>query len=283
MQQMSEVKILAGYRVLDLSGEKGALCVKLLAEMGADIISIDPAKDTRRFLELVNNADIFIESTPPGRLASLGVAYTEISKINPRLVMVSITPFGQNGPHKDLHASDLTLQAMGGWLSVTGEADRPLKLTGDQAYHTACLFAMNGILLAVHQRHETDKGQHIDISILECVAATLDHVLVRYYYEGIISPRQGSRTWNNTFDILPCADGFILISIHRQWETLVALLAAEGLAEDLVDIKWQDRETRNTGIAHIIDIMQRWTLKHEAAELEELGQLMHFPWAAVKK
>jgi crotonobetainyl-CoA:carnitine CoA-transferase CaiB-like acyl-CoA transferase len=283
MYEKSADNILAGYRVLDLAGAPGALCLKLLKNMGAIVILADPGKDPARFRELVTGADIIVESTTPGLLASLGFSYAEISKMNPRLIMASITPFGQNGPHKDLKASDLTLQAMGGWLSVTGEADRPLKLTGNQAYNTASLFAMNGILLALHQRHETDKGQHIDVSILECVAATLDHVLVRYYYEGVISERQGSRTWNNTFDILPCKDGFILISIHRQWETLAALMAVDGMADDLAEVKWQDRETRNAGIGHIIEVLGRWTLKLKADELEELGQLMHFPWAAVKR
>jgi len=196
--------------------------------------------------------------------------------------MVSITLFGQTGPYKDFKASDLTLQAVGGWLSVTGEPNQPLKLYGSQAYNTASLFAVNSILLALWKRHETGKGQYIDISVFECVAATLDHVMVRYFYNNVVPIRQGSRVWNNAFDILPCKDGYILISIHRQWDTLVELMAAEGMAEDLVQTKWQDREERNRGIEHIIQVMKRWTLKHQAAELEELGQLMHFPWAAVK-
>jgi crotonobetainyl-CoA:carnitine CoA-transferase CaiB-like acyl-CoA transferase len=107
--------------------------------------------------------------------------------------MVSITPFGQTGPYKDLKADDLTLQAMGGWLSVTGTPENPIKLYGNQACNTASLFAANGVLLALYRRHETDKGQYIDVSMMECVAAVLDHVLVRYFYEGIISGRQGSR------------------------------------------------------------------------------------------
>jgi crotonobetainyl-CoA:carnitine CoA-transferase CaiB-like acyl-CoA transferase len=171
---------------------------------------------------------------------------------------------------------------MGGWLSVTGTRDRPLKLYGNQAYNTASLFAVNGVLLALLHRNETGRGQYIDISILECAAASIDHVLVRYFYEDIVSGRQGSRTWNNAFDILPCADSYILVSIHRQWETLVELMASEGMAEDLPDIKYLDREVRNRDISHIIEVMRRWTLKHKAGELEEWGQLMHFPWAAVK-
>ena len=274
--------ILQGYGVIDLAGAVGKLCVKTLAGMGAQVARINPENEPVRFTGLVKKADILIESFTPGYLSSLGLGYQKLSKVNPRLIMASITPFGQTGPYKDFKASDFTLQALGGWLSVTGERQQPLKLYGDQAYHTASLFAANAVLLALWDRHETGRGQYIDISILECVAATLDHTLVRYFFEGIVSGRQGGRHWNNAFDILPCADGYILISIQRQWETLVELMAAEGVAEDLIDARWQDREARNRGIGHIIEVMQRWTLKHRAGELEELGQAMHFPWAAVK-
>ncbi|OGO19350.1 MAG: hypothetical protein A2Z15_04555 [Chloroflexi bacterium RBG_16_50_11] len=195
--------------------------------------------------------------------------------------MASLTHFGQDGPYKDFKSSDMIDQALGGWLSVTGEPQTPLKLYGNQAYHTASLFAVNGILLALAQRHNTGRGQYLDISIMECVAAALDHVLPRYFYEGIVSRRQGSRHWNNAFEILPCRDGYILISLHLHWETLIEWLAAEGMAEDLTDEKWRDREERNRGIVHIIEILKRWTMTHKVGELVEKGQLMHFPWAEV--
>jgi crotonobetainyl-CoA:carnitine CoA-transferase CaiB-like acyl-CoA transferase len=274
--------ILAGYKVLDLTDEKSAFALKILEGMGAVVTRVDPEKDPEYFRTLIKTTDILIESCSPGFLDSLGFSYQELSKINPRLIMVSITPFGQTGPYKDLKASDLTLQAIGGWLSVTGTPDHPLKLPGNQAYKTASLFAVNSILLALHNRHETRHGQYIDVSILECVAAALDHVLVRYFYQDIVSGRQGSRAWNNAFDILPCSDGFILISIHRQWATLVELMSSEGMAEDLTDSRWLDREERNKNIEYILEVMKRWTLKQKAGELEELGQLMHFPWAVVK-
>ncbi len=273
---------LANYRVLDLTDEQGTFGIGLLAGMGAEVIRVDPENKPQHFLKLIKKADIFVETTIPGYLTSLEFGYNELTKINPRLIMVSLTSFGQTGPYKNFKASDLTLQALGGWLSVTGEPDRLLKLYGSQAYNTASLFAVNAVLLAIWQRHETGKGQYIDISMLECVAASLDHVLVRHFYEGVVSGRQGSRAWNNAFDILPCADGYILISIHRQWETLVELMASENMAEDLTDSKYLNRDERDRNINHIIEVMKCWTLKHEAGKLEELGQLMHFPWAAVK-
>ncbi len=273
---------LTGCRVLDCSREIGALCVRTLAAMGAEVTSINPDADPAHFLHHLKHADVLVDACPPGYLDGRAMGYKDIFKSNPRLVAAAITPFGQNGPYKDLPASDLTLQAQGGWLYVTGTPDKPIKMYGAQAYKTASLFAANGILLALWDRHQTGRGRFIDISILECVAATLDHVLVRYFYEDIVSVRQGGRAWNNAFDIFPCADGFILLSIHRQWDSLVELLAADGLAEDLVDVKWRDREERNKNIGHITEVLGRWTKQRKAAQLMEQGQLMHFPWAAVK-
>jgi crotonobetainyl-CoA:carnitine CoA-transferase CaiB-like acyl-CoA transferase len=276
------VGALSSYSVLDMTDEKGTLCAKLLSDMGARIIRFEFKENSRdRFLEHVKKVDVIIETFPPGYLSSLGLGYTDLNKINPGLVMASITPFGQSGPYKDYKSCDLTLQATGGWLSVTGEPGAPLKLFGHQAYFTASLFAANGILLALWHRRATERGQYIDISIFECVAATLDYVLPRYFYEGVVSRRQGSRHWNNAFRIFPCQDGFILLSIFQHWETLVEWLMSEGMAADLADARWRNREVRIKGLDHIVKILEAWTLTHTVAELVEKGQLMHFPWAKV--
>jgi crotonobetainyl-CoA:carnitine CoA-transferase CaiB-like acyl-CoA transferase len=275
---------LTGYTVLDLTDEKGSLCIKLLSGMGTDVIRLNPEKkrEQSRLRDLIKKADVIIETFQPGYLASLGMGYKDLARINPRLIMVSITHFGQSGPYRDLKSSDLINQALGGWLSVTGEAAKPLKLCGEQSYNTASLFAVNAVLLALRQRHDTGRGQYIDISIMECVAASLDHVLPRYFYEGVVAERQGSRHWNNAFDILPCRDGYILISLHQHWDTLVEWLVSEGMAADLTDARWQDRDERNRNIDHILEVLGKWTLSHKVDELVEKGQLMRFPWAEVK-
>jgi crotonobetainyl-CoA:carnitine CoA-transferase CaiB-like acyl-CoA transferase len=277
------VGALSDYLILDSTDEKGMFCARLLADMGAEVVrckNIETEKDA--FRKQVKKADVFLESFPPGYLDSLRIGYNSLSKINPGLIMASITPFGQSGPYKDLKACDLTLQAQGGWLSVTGEPQSPLKLFGNQTYHTASLFAANGILLALWHRHVTGQGQYIDISILECAVATLDHVLVRYFYEGIVSGRQGSLHWNNSFRVFRCKDGYALLSLHTQWDTLVEWLASEGKADDLTDSKWQDREQRNRHIDHVIEVLENWTTSHKVKELVGKGQLMRFPWAEVK-
>lgn len=302
---MSKAKILSGYRVLDLTDEKGWLCGKLLTDMGADVIRIDrpgekPLTDflnagkrsitlniettsgQELFKRLIQTADVMIESYAPGFLDRLGLGYVGLSHLNPRLIMTSITNFGQTGPYKDYKSSELVASALGGQMYVCGDEDTPpLKPFGEQAFYSACLFAANGILLALWHRHTSGTGQHIDISIHECVAATLDHVLVRYFYQGEVAERQGSLYWNNAFRIFPCRDGYILLSLFYQWETLVEWLASEGMAQDLTDKKWQEREEQQRNIDHIIHVLEKWTQIHTVAELVEQGQAMRFPWANV--
>lgn len=297
--------ILPGYRVFDLADEKGRLCSRLLADMGAKVIRVEaPGQDfphdhsnagkrsislnletgqgQELFKRLIETADVLVESYPPGFLEALGLGYSRLSDINPRLVMASITNFGQTGPYRDYKSCDLVACALGGQMYVCGEAETPpLKPYGNQAYSSACLFAANGVLLALWHRHTTGRGQHIDIAIAECVTATLDHVLVRYFYEGAVAERQGGLYWNDAFRIFPCRDGYILLSLFHQWETLVEWLDTENMAEDLTDKKWGDRDFRVQRLDHIIEILERWTRTHTAAELVEKGQLMRFPWAKV--
>jgi len=300
---------LSGYRVLDLTDEKGMLGTRVLSDMGAEVIRIEKPgligyRDNADygylntgkrnislnleektgqdiFRRLIKTADVLVETEAPGYLASLGLGYNNLSEINPGLVMAAITHFGQDGPYRNYESCDLVAGALGGWLSVSGESQAPLKLFGNQSYHTASLFAVNGILLALWHRRTTGRGQYIDISVMECVAATLDHVLVRYFYEGIVSGRQGSLHWNNAFRIFTCRDGYILLSLNQQWETLVEWLVSEGMAEDLADEKWRGREERSRGIDHVVKVLERWTSSHTVGELVEKGQLMHFPWAKV--
>ena len=204
---------------------------------------------------LVARADVLVETYPPGYLEKLGLGYSTLCETNPELVMASITNFGQFGPYRDYKSSDIIALALGGAMSVCGDiATSPLKPFGNQAYHTASLFAAIGILLALWNRHSSGKGQHIDISLQECVAATLDHVLVRYFHEQVVAQRQGSLHWSGAFRIFPAKDGYILLSLFQQWETLIEWLDSEGMAEDLKEAKWQDPERRRRGLDHVVEV-----------------------------
>lgn len=235
-----------------------------------------------RLIELASEVDVVVESFPPGYLDAIGLGFTMLRQRNPALTMASITGFGQTGPRKDDPSCDLVASATAGQAYISGQAHMPPTAPfGMQAYHSGSLFAAIGILLALQGRYRDGKGRHIDISLQESVAATLDHVWVRYFQESIITDRQGDRHWDDLFCILPCKDGFIHLTPLLQWDTLVDWLDGEGMAEDLKAAAYQDESYRKAQVEHVLAVLARWTRTHPAAELFQVGQLMGFPWAPV--
>jgi benzylsuccinate CoA-transferase BbsE subunit len=232
------------------------------------------------FLSLLQRYDVLIESFPPGYLEKLRLGFDVLSANNPRMILVSVTGFGQSGPLRDHISCDLVAAASGGQMYVTGSPDSvPLKHYGDQSYFTSSLYGAIGILLALRRRSKSGRGEHIDLSLQEVVTSTLEHVMVRYFYEGIIPRREGSLHWQRLYWIMPCQGGHIHLTLFHQWETMVEWMASEGMAEDLRDEKWRDEEYRLQHIHHVIDVVRRWTSAHQVEELFEQGQRMQFPWA----
>jgi len=245
-------------------------------------LNLEHSEGRRIFHRLVEKADVVVESFSPGYLRDLGLGFEILNRTNPKLILVSVTGFGQDGPKSKYKSCDIVTSAFGGQMYVSGSPSTPpLKPFGEQSYYTASLFAAIGILLALRKRNRTGEGEHIDISLQETVVSTLEHVLIQYFYENTIPKRQGSLHWNNSFCILPCKGGHILISLFQQWETLVEWMDSEGMAEDLKDEKYQGEEFRQNHHDHIIEVLRRWIKTHTANELFELGQLMRFPWAPV--
>jgi len=235
------------------------------------------------FLGLVRKFDVVVETFPPGHLEKLDLGFEILKESNPALILASVTGFGQKGPRKAYKSCDLVASAFGGQMYVTGSlSSYPLKHYGHQSYLAASLYAAIGILLASRKRRLTGQGDHLDISLQETVSSTLEHVMVRYFFENIVSERTGSLFWNQLFHILPCKDRFIQLTLLEQWETLVEWMENEGMSEDLRDEKWKDEAYRLRHLDHIIEVMERWSKTHTTNELFELGQLMGFPWAPVQ-
>ena len=223
-----------------------------------------------------------LETFRPGYLKSLSLGYEEMRMQNPGLVMTSISSFGQTGPYRDYLSCGLVASALGGQMYVCGDNDTPpLKPYGEQAYLVASMFGAIGTLMALHYRRYSGRGQLVDISMHECLAGVIEHVLVRYFYEGVIARRQGSLHWDNAFRVFCCRDGYVLLSLFREWDTVVEWLDSEGMAADLKDEKWRDSTLRHEEADHIIGVLELWTKEHRVGELVKQGQLMHLPWAAV--
>jgi len=234
------------------------------------------------FYKLLQKTDVVVESFPPDYLRQKGLGFDVLSRVNLKLIQVSVTGFGESGPRSQYKSCDLTASAFGGQMYVTGSPSTPpLKPFGEQSYYTASLFAAVSILLALRKRAQTGKGEHIDISLQESAVSALDHVLVRYFYEKTIAKRQGGVYWNHSFCILSCKDGHILLAPFQQWDTMIEWMDSEGVADDLKDKKYREEEYRSSGMNHILEVLERWTKSHTVQELFESGQLMRFPWAPI--
>jgi len=127
------------------------------------------------FLELVKTTDFVVECFAPGYLDKLGLGYSTLSKLNPRIIMTSITPFGQTGPYRDFKSSDIVGMAMGGLLYLTGEPHRPpVRVRAQQAYSQASVQAAGGTMVAHYYRQTSGEGQHVDVSMQEAISNTID-------------------------------------------------------------------------------------------------------------
>ena len=314
---------LSPYRVLDLTDEKGILCGKILADLGADVIKVErPGGDPSRnigpfyhdipdpekslfwfafntnkrsitldiktadgqkiFKKLVERADFVVESFPPGYLRELGLDYPVLSEINPRIIMTSITPFGQDGPYQNYKCSDLIASAMGGLSYICGDPDRPpVRISAEQAYSHAGSQAAVATLIANHYRQATGEGQHIDVSIQECIVWTLMYTIPYWDFGKRPFPRSGnlqSRYSVNYHMVFPCKDGWISCRLltgltwGRHQRALVAAMDSEGMAADLKEVDW-DRlsydERPQQDIDHWEEVTMKYFKKHTKAELLE--------------
>jgi benzylsuccinate CoA-transferase BbsE subunit len=205
--------------VLDLTTELGWLSGKILAELGAEVIKVEPpggdaGRDGaawlaynvgKRSLELdlataagrdelrdrAVQADFLLESFPPGQLDRLGLGWEALSARNPRLVMASITPYGQEGPLARVPASDLELMAASGALWLAGDPDRPpVRISLPQAACWAGAHAAAGALIAHHFRERTGRGQHVDVSAQASLLPAIVHAPLFWQLLGEVPRRR---------------------------------------------------------------------------------------------
>ena len=315
---------LSPYRVLDLTAEIGALSTMVLAGLGADVIRVEPpgghstrqrgpmlregrdsslywaqmnagkrsitldldeALDRARLRTLCETADFLFESDAPGTMASRGLAYDDLRERAPQLIYVSITPFGQSGPKSMWAASDLIGHVSGGLSSLVGDPDRaPLRPSVEQAYNITALNAGSAAMIALHARHLTGRGQHVDVSMQAAMANTLGNARLYYEMDGIITERAGgARAFADraTRIIYPCADGYVaFVRVPASMIRLQRWMAAEGADPQFDAERWAsiaiagDNLPTDEEIRELEIEIERFFAAHGAQALYESGQ--HF-------
>jgi CoA:oxalate CoA-transferase len=267
---------LAGIRVLDLTWVlSGPYAAMTLCDLGAEVIKVErpPYGDIARttgpfieeesayfisvnrgkrsvsldlrsaegrdaFLRLVEQVDVVLENFTPGVMAKLGLGYETLAERNPRLVMCSVSGFGQTGSDRDLPALDVIVQGMGGVMSITGEPGRPPVRPGLSIGDIAAgLYAAIGVLAALHERERSGRGQYIDVSMLDCQLAVLENAYTRWFVSGQAPGPLGTRHPSATpFQAFPTKDGWVVIALswgtENQWQLLCGFLGLTDLLDD---------------------------------------------------
>lgn len=277
--------MLSPYRVLDLAGETGLLCGKILGDLGADVIKIekpggDPARSigpfyhdepdpdkslfwfalntSKRgitldietadgkeiFKQLVKSADFVIETYAPGHLDKLGLGYPALEKINPGVILVSITPFGQTGPWKDWKTADIVAWALGGNMAPYGDPDRPpIRYSHhSQAFLAAGADGAMGAVVALYHRSVAGEGQHIDVSIQEAAVQSTVHQNPTWNKERPIGKRGQDAvpgSGHRTTQLWPCKDGYVSWSHGGSnrlspSQPLIKWMESEGFTDDFL-------------------------------------------------
>jgi crotonobetainyl-CoA:carnitine CoA-transferase CaiB-like acyl-CoA transferase len=264
---------LDGIRVLDQTQVMaGPFCSMLLADMGADVIKIEPpgGEHTRRERELapgvsasflavnrnkrgltldlkqpagvallkrlVETADILVENYRPGVAKRLGVDYDTLAAVNPRLIYCSISGFGQTGPYASRGGFDLVAQAMSGIMSATGsDGGAPVKVGVPITDLGAALFAVVGILSALRARHRTGRGQRVDTSLFEAGVALSQWEATQYWYTGEVPRGLGTaHRLNAPYQALKASDGHFTVGAANDnlWPRFATLLGLTHLIKD---------------------------------------------------
>ena len=271
-------------RVLDLTRVRaGPTCCRILADFGADVVKIEapPGVDPNEgmsgarhgydmlnlhrnkrsitlnlkepegravFLRMVETADVVVENYRPDVKERLGIGYEALKAVNPRIILASISGFGQTGPYRTRAGFDQIAQGMGGLMGVTGEPGTPPMRAGIAvADSTAGIYAATGILIALAEREKSGLGQWVHTSLLQAQIALMDFQAARYLVDGKVPPQAGNDHPTVTpMGVVATADGFINIGVggDGHWRAFCKAIERPEWGEHPEYAKGADR-TRN--------------------------------------
>jgi crotonobetainyl-CoA:carnitine CoA-transferase CaiB-like acyl-CoA transferase len=312
-------RVMLDARVIDLSTDvAGAFGAKLLAAVGADVVKVEPpggdptrrmvprAGDTHdhgvlfaylntgkrsievdtddeaqreRLLALLDGADVVIESGAPGEWAARGVDLDAVRARHPRMVVCSVTPFGQDGPRAGWRATALTAAAAGGQMALCGESDEPpLKTAGHQASYQAGLHVFASTLTTLFGARRGGPGDHIDLSIQEVQAASLEGFGPGSMVRGSDSERTGNQA-RAIWGIYPCADGFVgVAAMARQTGSIFECIGHPELAGDP---RYTNLLVNPDGNEVVAALITEWTTSRTAREIFDASQEHRAPFSLI--
>lgn len=294
-------RILEGVRVLDLGRIISApYCAQLLADMGAEVIKVEKAgkgDDMRTTAEfdypsmnrnkksvtiqfraeegkellrkLIEKSDVLIENFRPGTMEKMGFGYGAVKAINPRIIMASISGFGQTGPYSQRAAFDSIIQAVSGIMSVVGTTKTgPVRIGTPILDHLTGTFAFAGVLAALYDRDRTGMGQYIDVSMMDSAVPMLFTHIPNYSAHGIIpGSEEESQHTSVPSKIFQAKDGNIFINagmpgVFPRFQSAVDI-------EQIKDGKYADILYRQAHADEINDMVEAWTRTKTVNELDE--------------
>jgi crotonobetainyl-CoA:carnitine CoA-transferase CaiB-like acyl-CoA transferase len=239
-------------------GSRGDAAYFHSANRGKKSVVVDFQTDEGReaILELVADADVFIENFKVGGLAKYGLDYEALRKINPRLIYLSLTGFGQTGPSAHKAGYDFMIQGLAGIMDLTGDPDgEPQKMGVAFADIFTGLYGVIGIQSALMVRDKTGKGQHIDVALLDCMSAVLANQALNYLVSGTPPTRMGNAHPNIVpYQVFPASDGHLIIATgsQGQWAKMCQVLGLDDLIEDARFLTNSDRVKNRDELAALI-------------------------------
>jgi crotonobetainyl-CoA:carnitine CoA-transferase CaiB-like acyl-CoA transferase len=250
-------------------------------------ITLDLTTEAGRgvLLRLVKNSDFLIESARPGEMDELGLGFDALRQVNPRLVYVAITAFGQDGPRADFAASDLTLAAIGGPMSLQGDPGRPpVRITVPQVWLHASAEAAIAALTAHARMLRTGQAQFVDVCAQTAMVWTMMNAMVAHAIQGADFNRAGSMLQLGTITlplVYECADGHVVLVLNgAMLAKIIHWLAEDGVvAEEWIEGEdWPTYDVRvlqgqqvRYSLEEVVDANQRYARRHTKRELLERG------------
>ena len=255
--------------------EKSGLFLHLNTNKRGITLNLKSQTGKKLFKELVKDVDILVESFSPGVMERLGLSYEELEKLNPRLVMTSISNFGQTGPYRDFKSADIITYAMGGPMFATGLPDQPPLRLGPYVmqYQTGATAAV-ATMVSLHAGELRGSGEHVDVSLMEAEMGNIDRrptMLLAYQYTGSVSERL-PLGGGFAYGVHPCKDGYIdLVGRYPNFDKVARML---NMPELLEHPRFPDavEQTKPEVVAEFKEIFLPWLMAHTKREIWQAAQ-----------